>query len=690
MRKKSTRTLSIIFYWTCLSIIPCGLNAQITITNGPELSCTPDSCEVEICGNQAFSIEATYNNPAPNLSLSWQWKRKNEMSFKGMLNFITEYETDTVQQRNALGNLTSIVATLTIMPNEVNLQDFQFIFRKGNIPTLESPVVVIARAGNATASAIERVLPQNLNFQCEGGSYTVQVQPSSQSGEEVFWYDEMPGPNVTPLPGGASDQRNFSEAGTYYARREACSVNSEPFEFEISFIPKPTAPTSISGPASACANSTITLQAQGSFDSNDNLVWYEGIINENNPNPIGTGTSIDVTIGNSATTYRVRNEAGNCGPSNPATKLITVTTSMPDNLTGSISFSTANPCVGDQITLSVGIGDNNNLVWYRGNTNSSNRIGTGNSLSFTAPATNTLILARNEITCDDQTNVSNVLEKTLNVTPVPQASFASFPDVLCRGIPGSFSANDVGSVDYNWTFQNGSPPSRTSAGPFDITFNSLGNKTVRLTVSDGNCSTSIEDEVMVVNNPVFAVNEQSANSSPEFIISEGVPFQATFTSSSELVYEYNCIVVQGNINGTPPSGEGNGFEQNFQLNNADFGNCARLECEVMASAGSCESIGSFFIEVCQPLFVPNILTPGSDDGNQVWNIEVISGGDVTARDYSIKLYNRAGNCIKGCDTEFTADMAPSFDGLECPPGAHMYIIDGPNGFQKIGHLTIIK
>ncbi len=86
------------------------------------------------------------------------------------------------------------------------------------------------------------------------------------------------------------------------------------------------------------------------------------------------------------------------------------------------------------------------------------------------------------------------------------ANFEADDTVICVGQTITFtdlSTGTTGSTTYSWDFGTGAtPPTSTSAGPVNVTYNTVGTATVSLTITDGASSQEIKTNyITIVDNP---------------------------------------------------------------------------------------------------------------------------------------------------------------------------------------------
>ncbi|MEM6631466.1 MAG: gliding motility-associated C-terminal domain-containing protein [Bacteroidota bacterium] len=130
------------------------------------------------------------------------------------------------------------------------------------------------------------------------------------------------------------------------------------------------------------------------------------------------------------------------------------------------------------------------------------------------------------------------------------------------------------------------------------------------------------------------------------------------------------------------SGSGNSLTLNLALK--DGQESGTITCTIRNTNDPCE--GEFVIRVeVEGFVIPNILTPNGDNENDVWDLSAISSDP---EDFTVKVFSRQGSCVYGCDTQQTLQTA--WEGEDCPDGPYWYLIEGPNGFERKGALTILR
>jgi len=81
------------------------------------------------------------------------------------------------------------------------------------------------------------------------------------------------------------------------------------------------------------------------------------------------------------------------------------------------------------------------------------------------------------------------------------ASIGMDTDKVCKGDPVTIRFNgiapDTGTTIYTWNFADGTVNSGSNAGPYSVTFDSVGSKALQLTVQNWRCSSNFTKNIMV-------------------------------------------------------------------------------------------------------------------------------------------------------------------------------------------------
>lgn len=176
-------------------------------------------------------------------------------------------------------------------------------------------------------------------------------------------------------------------------------------------------------------------------------------------------------------------------------------------------------CNGDAVTLTASVvsGTVSTWSWFPGGQ-------TASSITVTPSDTTTYIVTG--------TNSSGCFGKdtiTITVNPVPTSTFTVAPGNVCAGTSQTvtFTGSASAAATYNWNFGGATVQSGSGAGPYTIVFNSYGNYTIQLQVTDNGCVSTTSTQAVTVSQPVTASFQVSSTS-----ICSGTSITVTFTGSA--------------------------------------------------------------------------------------------------------------------------------------------------------------
>jgi len=215
---------------------------------------------------------------------------------------------------------------------------------------------------------------------------------------------------------------------------------------------------------SICYGDQVNLSADGA----DTYNW---------DNSLGTGQT-QTSSPTSLTTYHVTGTDLN-GCINTDSVIVTIN-ALP-TVIANATVSTI--CSGDTVSV-YGTGANT-YTWNNSVTNGT-VFNPTNTLYYTVIGTDI-----NSCTFIDS------VEITVNNCTQPIASFTLSDDTICLGNVITFTDNSTGSnvSAWSWTFQNGTPTSANTQGAHTITFNTIGQQNINLSITDDN---STHDTTIVV------------------------------------------------------------------------------------------------------------------------------------------------------------------------------------------------
>ncbi|MBN8702554.1 MAG: PKD domain-containing protein, partial [Bacteroidetes bacterium] len=171
-----------------------------------------------------------------------------------------------------------------------------------------------------------------------------------------------------------------------------------------------------------------------------------------------------------------------------------------------------------------------------------------------APDTATITLfATNNLGCKNSTT------KVVVIKPTPVALF-TMPIEICLGSSANivFTGSASTGATYTWSFNGGTVNSGTGAGPYSVSWNSQGVKTVTLTVNDNGCSATYVKSINVNNLPPVTLTTNTGSDT----ICNGVPI--VFTASPSNYAAYHFFLNSGSVQNTNSN-----TYTNASLNNND-------------------------------------------------------------------------------------------------------------------------
>lgn len=249
----------------------------------------------------------------------------------------------------------------------------------------------------------------------------------------------------------------------------------------------PLSITASAAPASICVGQSTVLSTSLSGVPGLTFTWTPG-----NPSPIvGANPSVSPTTN---TTYNVvaQNAAG-C----TANASVTVPVIPPLNVI--VYASPATLCAGQTTTLSTNYTyvPNTITAWDPGGFGGQTlNITPGGTTTFTATVTNSI-------------GCSGVGTVLVTVNPVPTATFTVTSNAVCENVPVTVTYTGSASAGsgFVWDFDGGTvaPANPTGPGPYTVTWNTSGPKTITLQINDKGCLSAVYSQTIQVNQVPSAV-----------------------------------------------------------------------------------------------------------------------------------------------------------------------------------------
>jgi gliding motility-associated-like protein len=306
----------------------------------------------------------------------------------------------------------------------------------------------------------------------------------------------------------------------------AASTTTRAFIFAVSgqaYTPPTITPT-ITPASCGNANGSISLSASsGTY----NYSW--------NTTPVQTGATASSLAGGSYT-CTITSSAG-------CTSTYTGTVASTQAFTLSATAQPATICRGSSSTLTAtpSSGTISLYTWQPGNASS-------NPLIVSPTDTTTYkVWGTDNNGCTDTTYV------TVSVNPVPTGTFTAAPAIVCSGkdtVLITYTGNAGSAATYAWNFSNAAVLSGTGAGPYKVGFDTAGNRTISLTVTEKGCPSLPVQQTIVVNASVVASFNLSADSICAGS-SVNVNFNGTAFSSSVYTWNFGSGSVQSGSGAGP-------------------------------------------------------------------------------------------------------------------------------------------
>ena len=311
-----------------------------------------------------------------------------------------------------------------------------------------------------------------------------------------------------------------------------------------------------------CPSATVNLSAVGVVGTSAVVNWYSS---PGGVGLLGTGTSLN-NVG--AGTYYAR-VTGTCG--SPQEVSTTISAYAAAN-TSSITGNTTPSCFAANQTYSVSLTTGSFYAWTvpSGASINSGATGPNNhsvSVSFSNLDGNISVI---ETTSNGCIGATQILPITLQGCGI-DADFTASATSVCQGLTVTFtntSLNTSSNTTYAWDFGAGSSPSTASGiGPHSVTYNTPGNATVSLTITDGTSNTETKNNYITViaspsanagagvpsvcaGTPTAALNGSFGGSATSAIWSDGGAggsFQNNSGSTPQLTTYTPAISATGNI-----------------------------------------------------------------------------------------------------------------------------------------------
>jgi gliding motility-associated-like protein len=381
---------------------------------------------------------------------------------------------------------------------------------------------------------------------CEGQA----ASALTATGQNLLWYT-LPvggtGQSAAPVP-------STTSAGifTWYVSQTVNNCESPRSAITVTVIAKPSPPFVISNTFYCEGETATTLTATG-----QNIKWYTTATGGSGSSTAPTPST--ATAGTS--TWYVSQTVNGC-ESDRASMTVTVKPKPALPVVASPIFY----CEGD--TASPLTASGQNLLWYP------NSVGGVGSTSAPMPNTSLAGTATFYVTQTINGCEGNRAGITVIVNDKVNADVVMSRSTICQfdTITITNNGSNPSSATYNWNFDGGVIITGSGAGPYQVTWNSLGTKVITLNISNTSCTDADTKQVIVRPAPVtdFVLKEDAC-------IDEIITVQAAWNSlnNTNYTWDFGDATV---INGSGPGA--------YKIKWATGGD--KL-VSLITSAGGCES-----------------------------------------------------------------------------------------------------
>lgn len=402
---------------------------------------------------------------------------------------------------------------------------------------------------------------------------------------------------------------------------------------------------------------TITGLAGGTFTINNG-----GVINAS------TGV-INITSSGAGSFIVTYTTNGSCP--NSQTFNLTINSCTSPLPVANFAASQTNICIGDCISFtdmsSSSAGGITSWVWtFTGATPASSSSQNPANICYNTAGTYQVVLTVTDANGSDTETKTGYI--TVTSCTAPTASFSISDTAICAGSCINFTDASIGATSWQWTFENGNPPSSTVQNPTNICFNDSGTHEVKLVVSNTFGSDSVIQYVTVYQpQQVFVGNDTIIQ------LGESVGLNATSVTNGVYTWspptDLSCTVCPSPIS-TPEE------TITYTVITSDTNGCV-----------TSDNI-TIIVEFENVIFVPNIFSPNGDGVNDML---FVRGKGVAELKFFV--YDRWGEKVFET-TRLDIGWDGTFRGKDMNKAVFVYyleatFIDGKQVTQK-GDITLIK
>lgn len=350
------------------------------------------------------------------------------------------------------------------------------------------PVTLIASNGTCTDTIIQNVTVNNapqVSFTTNGattgcGSLTVNfVNNTTGGGANTYSWNFGDGSSASTQQ---SPSHTYNTPGTYTVTLNAALGTCTDADSIVNYITVNPAPTAAFSASNVCLGDPMSFT-----NSSSGATSYSWNFGDASTSSASNPTHTYAT----ANTFTVTLIASN------GTCTDTVVQSVTVNNAPQVSFTTTGATTGcgsltvNFVNNTTG-GGGNNYTWNFGD-GSATSSQQNPVYTYTTPGTYTVTLAASLGSCSDIDSIVGYI----TVNPSPTAAFTSAN--VCLGDVMNFTNTSSGATSYSWDFGDGTGTSAV-ANP-SYTYATANTFTVTLIASDGTCSDTVTQNVVVNNSP---------------------------------------------------------------------------------------------------------------------------------------------------------------------------------------------
>ena len=435
----------------------CGASAPYTFT-APHASGPTAPTSVTLPATPCQGSTATYTVPTVSGATSYTWT----VSGTGW--------SGTSTTNSATLTAGSVSGSVSVTANNSCGSSTPYVFTAPTSPRPSAPTSVTLPAAPCTGATATYTVPTVSG----ATSYTWSVSGTGWSGSSTT--------NTITLTAGTGT------ASVSVTANNSCG-SSTAYVFTAAHASGPTAPTSVTLPATPCQGATAvyTVPAVSGATSYTWSVSGSGWS--------GTSTTNSITLTAGSVTGSVSVTANNaCGSSAPYI-FSPASTPLPDAAT---TITAPSPiCSGQSVTFTTpAISGATGYVWGVNGTGWSGS-STTNSITMNAGTGLLNLTVNGTNTCGSGQSYS-LANVAVTETPVASYSLSSHTTGTGNNVTVTFNGTAPAGTTYAWDFDGGNANTGAGAGPQTVNWTTTGTKVITLTLDNGGCTSSVYSDTVLV------------------------------------------------------------------------------------------------------------------------------------------------------------------------------------------------